>query len=280
MLYCHSGKKKDDEGVTVITPTGDRPLAFALCQRWMRRQTRQPDQWIVVDDGKTPLIPGPTMQYVRREPRSDDPKHTLITNLAAAVPLIRGNKILIMEDDEYYAPRYIEEMASRLEKYEVVGICRSKYYHLPKGGFIRHSNIDHASLAQTGFRSTFLPSVVGLFTGDTYLDIRIWKKAGNVTTLKWGEPTVVTNSRTVGNGRGLLFDDGDGDDKGCLYVGMKGLPGRQGIGCGHREYSEYLPDSQNREVMRKWIPGDYRVYLGILDGTITAESLQSMEGQV
>jgi len=272
MLYRYGGKKKVNEGVTVITPTGDRPLAFALCQRWMRNQTRQPDQWIVVDDGKTPLTPGPMMQYVRREPRLDDPKHTLITNLAVAAPLIRGNKILIMEDDEYYAPLYVEEMASRLEKYEVVGICRSKYYHLPTGGFIRHSNIDHASLAQTGFRSSFVPSVAGLFTGDTYLDIRIWKKVGNVKTLKWGEPTVVINFHTVGNGRGLLFDDGD--DKGCLYVGIKGLPGRPGIGCGHRDYSEYLPDTPDREVLRRWIPGDFKTYLGILDGTITEQTLR------
>jgi len=40
--------------ITAITPTGDRPLALALCQQWMDAQTVRPDQWIVVDDGKIP----------------------------------------------------------------------------------------------------------------------------------------------------------------------------------------------------------------------------------
>jgi len=249
--------------VTVITLTGDRPLAFALCKLWMSGQTLKPDQWIVVDDGKTPLVPTPEMTYIRREPRRDDPSHTMILNMRAALPAIAGEKILFLEDDEYYAPRYVEEMARRLEEYEVVGIARSKYYHLPTGGFLRHSNMDHASLAQTGFRGSFLPEFAMLLKGDMFLDIRIWKKVGNTQKLKWGEETCVVGERIVGNGRGLLFDDGIESN---LYVGMKGLPGRMGIGCGHREYKEYLKDTPDREVLRRWIPGNYQHYLDILAG--------------
>jgi hypothetical protein len=236
----------------------------------MSRQTLRPYQWIVVDDGKTPLIPTPEMTYIRREPRPDDPKHTMILNMRAALQAIAGEKILFVEDDEYYAPHYVEEMARRLDGYEVVGIARSKYYHLPTGGFLRHSNMDHASLAQTGFRGSFLHEFATLLNGDMFLDIRIWKKVGNTQKLNWGEQTCVVGERVIGNGRGLLFDDG-ADAK--LYVGMKGLPGRAGIGCGHREYREYLQDTPDREVLKRWIPEDYRFYMEILAGkeTITEE---------
>ena len=42
--------------ITVITPTGDRPLAFSLCRKWIFNQTIKPDQHIIVDDGKIPMI--------------------------------------------------------------------------------------------------------------------------------------------------------------------------------------------------------------------------------
>lgn len=237
----------------------------------MAAQTRQPDQWIVVDDGKVPGEAVEGMQYIRRIPKPSDPQHTMILNMREALPLVTGDKVLIMEDDEYYAPGYIEEMAKRLDEYEVVGIARSKYYHLPTGGFLRHANMDHASLAQTGFRSSFLPEVSGMLEGNQYLDIRIWKRIGKTDTLKWGENGFTKGIRKVGAGRGLLFDDGE-TECGCLYVGMKGLPGRAGIGCGHREYKEYLPDNAGREVLQRWIPRDFRVYMAILEGKLNNRS--------
>ncbi|GAH51904.1 unnamed protein product, partial [marine sediment metagenome] len=193
------------ETLTLITPTGDRPLAFALCQNWIRKQTLQPDQWIVVDDGKVPLKSYVPMQYVRREPQPDDPKHTLILNLKTAMPLIKGDKIMIIEDDEYYAPEYIEEMALRLSQHEVVGIGKSKYYHLPLGSYFRIGNMTHASLAQTAFRSSFLPEFKELLRkSNVYLDFNIWKKANE-------------------GGCGFIFVD---SDKNPLYLGIKSLPGR------------------------------------------------------
>ena len=124
MLMNEEGRKKDNE-ITVITLTGDRSQAFSLCRLWMSRQARIPDQWIVVDDGKVPIMPTNEMQYVRREPKPDDPKYTMLLNMRMALPLVAGKKIMIMEDDEWYSFRYVEEMARRLDKYEVVGIARS-----------------------------------------------------------------------------------------------------------------------------------------------------------
>lgn len=246
-------EKPEREMITAITPTGDRPLAFALCQQWMRNQTRQPDQWIVVDDGKVPLKPFVSMQYVRREPQLDDPQHTLFLNLKAAVPLIKGDKIVIIEDDEYYAPEYIEEMVRRLTQHEVVGIGRSKYYHLPTGSYFQISNTTHASLAETGFRSSIMPELSGLWDGDSSLDMRLWQK--------------------IGPPRSLLFVDTIKP----LYLGIKGLPGRAGIGAGHNPalYRGRAKDTTDRAMLKKWVPQDYQVYLDILNGKLTSENYRS-----
>jgi glycosyltransferase involved in cell wall biosynthesis len=240
------------EGVTAITPTGDRPLAFALCQQWMKNQTLKPSQWIIVDDGKTPLIPTSAMQYVRREPRTDEPKPTLHLNLKTVLPLIKGNKIMIIEDDEYYAPDYIAEMSRQLDQHEIVGIMRAKYYHLPTGGYVQIWNTGHASLAETGFRNSFLPEFRELLNGDVnvFVDGLIWPKAGK---------------------RGYLFVD---DDK-PLYLGIKGLPGRNGIGMGHNPSMYRMQDTNKREMLKRWVPKDYQVYMDILSGKLTGENYHS-----
>ena len=246
-------RPSDGIEITIITPTGDRPLAFALCRQWMMSQTRKPDQWIVVDDGKIPLTPTHGMQYVRREPRPDDPKHTLDLNLTAALPLIRGNKIIIMEDDDYYAPGYIAEMASRLDQHEVVGIMQAKYYHLPTGRYRIHQNASHCSLSETAFRNSFLPELKELLKGDgdTAVDLHIWQKIG---------------------GRGYRFNDNDRP----LYLGIKGLPGRVGIGIGHNpDMYRGVQDTADRTMLKRWVPGDYQIYLDILSGKLTSENYRS-----
>jgi predicted SAM-dependent methyltransferase len=243
--------------VTVITPTGDRPECISMLRNWMSNQTRQPDQWIIVDDGQAPMTMTGNVQYLRREPQPDDPPHTLGINLKAVLPHVTGTVILIMEDDEYYAPEYIATMAAKLENYEVVGIGRSKYYHLPRGQFIRHMNMDHASLAQTGFRRSFLPEFAALLNGNPWIDIEIWKKIGGIKGIRpVAEPGNLSGEKVI-NDRGYLFDDGDTD---CLYVGMKGLPGRAGIGVGHRNAGEYVPDTPDHTILRQWCR-DAEVYL-------------------
>lgn len=235
------------ESLTLITPTGDRSLAFALCQNWIRKQTLQPDQWIVIDDGRMPTKPFIcSMQYMRREPQPGDPHHTLLLNLKTALPLIRGDKIIIIEDDDYYAPKYIETMSAKLDEHEIVGIGRAKYYHLFSGGYYRHRNMRHASLAQTAFRKSFLSEFEELLNStDNYLDFQLWGKVKR-------------------SGREFIFID----DNESLYVGIKGLPGRQGIGIGynpkHRIYKQHSHDV-SREILKKWIPEDYEIYMDIIN---------------
>lgn len=238
------------ENLTFITPTGDRPLAFALCERWISKQTLQPDQWIIVDDGDMPIKSSISLReilYLRRESRIDDPKHALLANLRLALPYVKGGKIMIMEDDEYYAPKYAEIMAAKLDEHEVVGIHNSRYYYLPTCDNCRAGNKGHASLAQTAFRRSFLPDFKELISSETgALDLRLWRMVN-------------------GTKRGFLFLD----DKEPLYVGMKGMPGRPGKGGSH------TPDSwryklsflnASKELLRRWIPDeeDFNTYLDLI----------------
>lgn len=247
----------ENNGISVLTCTGDRSLAFSFLCKWMNNQTLKPSEWIIVDDGKVPLkIPEiPFIKYIIREPKHDDPKHTMILNFKEGLKYVTGNKVVVWEDDEYYSPDYIKEMTGLLDEYEVVGIGRSKYYHLPSSTYLVHPNMGHASLAQTCFRSQFISDINSVIEGDNFLDIRIWNlvNPGEVNLKETGK-----NEHVSKNGRGFIFDDKEKK----LYVGMKGLPGRSGIGSGHRGVGT---KDESKNMLRNWISNesDFNVYTSI-----------------
>jgi len=245
--------------ITVITCTGDRPQAFSLCKLWIEKQTLQPTQWIIVDDGKQPLdtIDNPIVHYIRREPTTEDPKHTMLLNLKIALEKVGGDYIFFMEDDEYYSSDFLEKMMSKFKDYLVIGIGRSKYYHLPSKRYGIHDNMGHASLAQTAIKREFLEKVKMLLNGDSFLDIRIWQlfngaKAGHLTVSK-NVFEIETKDK-----RGFLFDDKNDP----LYVGMKGLPGRTGIGAGHNGTIHWYHNDINFLILKQWIKNkdDFEIY--------------------
>lgn len=245
--------------ITAITPTGDRHLAFDLCRRWIAAQTVKPDQWIIVDDGRAPMeikFDEPYAQYIRRAPRPDDPKHTLVVNIECALSYVRGDRVFFIEDDEYYAPDYIECLNHQLWDYQLVGIGCSKYYHLPTGGYTQHANMKHASLAQTAYRAELTPLVahcVAQGMEKYWLDDRIWRAARDTEEKK--KKTLIFN-----------------DEVNPLYAGIKGLPGRTGIGIGHKPASYREHDNDSRDQLKKWIPRDYQVYLDLLEEKLCASS--------
>lgn len=239
--------------VIVITPTGDRPIPFNLSRRWMSQQTLKPTKWIIVDDGKVPMQPWEYESYefyVRREPQDDDPKHTLIINIKTALSYINrqdsDTKIIFWEDDEYYSPDYLAVMSEKLDTKQVVGICYAKYYHLLTGSYVIHSNKKHASLAQTAFHISIIHLVdecIALGMEKNWLDCNIWKRI----------------MKSEGKIHSEIFKDTQ-----HLFVGMKGLPGRFGIGIGHKVSSYRLCDNPDRAVLKEWIPNDYSAYMDLL----------------
>jgi len=232
--------------IAVVTPTRNRSLVIRLLALWMRQQSVKPDMWIVVDDGEERIEFEPPMTHlIKRIRQEGEPSHSLCLNLRAALPYMTADKIFICEDDEYYAPTYIEEMSKRLDQYPSVGIGFSKYYHLGLKSPYVHENMQHASLAQTSFRREMIGAFIKALEDpkEKFVDIRFWK---------------------VARPSGLVWCDGDhyqgNGSPGAQYVGMKGLPGSPGLGFGHKAMPQYRQDP-TLEWLRRWIrPEDFCAY--------------------
>lgn len=197
--------------ITCITCTGNRSVAFDLCKLWMRRQTRQPDQWIVVDDGDDGLTRPPEgCDYIKR-PHGTDGHNSLAQNILAAIPKIKGDIILFIEDDDYYRSDYIEMMAYNMEEnnHTIFGQSHAIYYNIQHKWWIQHLNNRHASLCQTGIKSFVLQNLEYICKqSPKFIDLDLWRMLdGELLT----SPLI-------------------------HCVGMKGLPGRRGIGMGHGDF--------------------------------------------
>jgi hypothetical protein len=211
------------------------------------------------DDGKEPTKINSNCDYIRRTPQRSDPKFTMMLNLEEAFKWVKGDKILFIEDDEYYAPDYIKEVSEKLGQFDLVGIGRSKYYHLPTLRWHKHRNMGHASLAQTGFTRNFFKTVKNCMNGDLFLDIRLWRTVNGISADQLSLPDGLNQYKSK-DGRGFIFDDFEKS----IYIGIKGMPGRSGIGVGHREMGCYHFD-KDKKVLKNWITTkeDYDKYLKI-----------------
>lgn len=207
--------------ITLTTAPGDRPEAFALCERWMRRQTFWPQvrRWVVIDDGKiAPTRMALGQDYIRREPRPDDPRFTETLNyLMMAREMARTPRegaMFFIEDDDYYGPSFLEKMAELLECADLVGEVPSKYYNVANRTYMTCGHQKHGSLCQTAIRGSVVPTWIEVLenvrpTENPFSDIVLWK------TWKGSRAFLESPQKP-------------------FCVGIKGMPGRGGIGCGHR----------------------------------------------
>lgn len=209
----------NSELVTLITTTGGRPEALELCREFMKRQTYKGlIEWIILnDEEKDTIFDILNINWVDWDITVIESLklwkpgiNTQRLNLDQAIKYIKGDYILIIEDDDWYHPSYVETYVHLLQKFDVVGEGDAKYYNLPYKCWKNMENYNHASLCQTGFRRSVLETFESAVnSGHLYIDLEFWKqvKAKNIPH--------------------LLFNDLN------LCVGIKGMPGRTGIGVGH-----------------------------------------------
>lgn len=226
--------------ITLITPTGGRPDAFKLCERWMSRQKVGIDQWLVVDD-TFPHYPDSKTELTMEQQKILAPLpwkkgiNTQRYNLGAMLPYITGDFVFVIEDDDYYSPDYLNIMSKMLGYLDVVGECDAKYFHVGLPAWKEMKNFGHACLCQTAFRRDSLELFEkAVHSGEYYIDIKLWD--------------LVKESRI----KMCLFG-------GAPYsVGIKGMPGKFGLGVGHRPQG-FTMDVEFRQL-RSWIGDDYKVY--------------------
>lgn len=225
--------------VSCITPTGDRPEALKLCERWLQNQTRPPDEWIVVDDGQfLPHVPSATTVI---KLGYSPGRNTQRRNLLKALEHVREDIIFFIEDDDYYSPLYIETLLKNFEEgYDAVGEIQAVYYNVYDRRYRRLGNVNHATLSQTAIKSSLTPLLIETFTSKNLYntaDIILWEKLRN------SEYKLCHIAETP-----------------KLSIGIKGMPGRMGIGIGHKRQGPWVLDSNAAHLMH-FLGKDGEAYL-------------------
>ena len=217
--------KKYSDGITLITPTGDRHVCMERCEFYIKRQTYTgPLQWIIADDGIEHFSPGMGQLHLKHKPWSNKVK-SFTENIISILLHIEFNKVLIIEDDDWYDRKYIDIYRQRLDNYQLVGEGPARYYHVPTQTYRHLANRHRASFCQTGLRAEILDRLyVSALKQTAFVDARLWSK----------------------DCKKFVFQDK------IHCIGMKGLPGRKGIGIGHRP-SKAFHNDLNWKVLAKWI---------------------------
>ena len=219
----------------IITPTGDRPLAWKLCQLYMARQTYAgPVEWHVVDDGRVPLEvefdrPGYTLHMHRLPPMAGNSQARNMLHLLSHCNA--GDRVVIFEDDDHYAPDWLTTVDRELERAELVGECRARYYNVSTRQGRQLNNAGHASLCSTAVRGRAIDALrKACQSAPKFIDLQLWRR--------------FPHRHLFGGHR---------------VVGIKGLPGRGGIGMGHdpKFAGTHDPDGA---LLREWIGRDAELY--------------------
>lgn len=212
--------------ITAITPTCDRPAGIAHCERWMARQTVKPDRWIVADGGMTQARL--TMGQKARWSPGESGAANFAGNVLRALEGVTG-AVVIIEDDDWYAPDHIARCVAGLEKVAAYGCPLLRYWNLNFRSYMEARN-DGASLAQTATLDVLAlrtAAEAALAAGDYTIDGRFWR--GRVSN---APPS---------------------------SVGIKGLEGTKGLGVGHRAGKRWRRDPAMAKL-RQWIGDDVRFY--------------------
>lgn len=224
--------------IQLLTATGARPEAFALCERWMAAQTYVGEVvWIIVDDGQTqtPIHKHPkgwNQVVIRPAPYWTPGSNTQARNLQKGLAAVDDKlPLVIIEDDDYYAPDWLDTVTKALGYAELVGECKARYYNIAHRLGRQLKNNGHASLCSTAMRGAAIDTFrQACQRAPKFIDLELWRR----------HP-----SR-------YLFTGG-------RVVGIKGLPGRGGIGMGHRAGFQGTADP-DLAILRSWIGDDVEAY--------------------
>jgi hypothetical protein len=207
--------------------------------------------WIIVDDAlpiTTAFIPEDFKKgwkIVKVYPKSKwrFGANTQSSNILEGIKVLKQydniDLIFVIEDDDYYSPRYLRSMVSKLDSCLLMGEQYSIYYNPVLRGYFLNGNTVHSSLFQTAFVPSILNTVEGICrTRIRYIDMTLFKRS-RIPFEK------------------IKFFSGEN-----LAIGIKGLPGRGGIGMGHKPGLKLIPDPDMIKL-REWIGDDCLYYMNI-----------------
>lgn len=197
----------------------------------------EPVEWIVADDGREPACCTLGQTHLIRAPAAD-PAASFRANLLAALERAQGERILFIEDDDWYSADHLAQLVADLDEAEIAGEAGARYYHVGARRYHRCRNRRHASLCQTGIRASLVTWLLDVLRDrpTTFVDVLLWREGARRVRRKL-RPASTT----------------------C--VGIKGLPGRAGLGIGHRLDRRHAHDP-NGDVLRDWLGAeDAAIYI-------------------
>lgn len=276
------------ELVSIITCTGFRPEALALCEKYILRQTwKSPIEWIIVDDsipvgtkfGAITAEPYPNkidlgLPFEQKQDWQKSLRNTAdigvqepykveviknVTkkvyagpvpwtpgintqrpNMHEALKHVTGEYIFCFEDEDHYRPEFIEQLVWLMQKYVCAGENNNRYYNIKERMYKYWGNIHHSSLCSTGLRKEALKQLYeAVNSGELFMDMSFWRKCFEQKI------------------KAVLFHGTN------LGVGIKGVPGRMGIGSGHHSLTEqgFISDPGYQKLI-DWIGlEDAKVYM-------------------
>jgi len=234
----------------VITCTGDRPEALHLCNHYMARQSHQDFEWIVVDDGlKDSPKPRRADAFIKRATVTYD-KPTLTENLRVGLMQVLqapgpdpDDLVMLVEDDDWYHAGYIGIMQNYARNLhpgiKLFGENNTRYYNVRWRTYRHNDNEGWASLCATCFKASFIPTFLGI-----------------CQDADPERPFVDVTAFQEHRDKAYVFPSD-------LVCGIKGMPGRKGIGHGHTAPCKRLRRDPYLEVLQDWIGPDvdrYRVH--------------------
>lgn len=240
--------------VSVLTCTFNRPEAFALLERWMAAQTIKPDQWLVLDDGEVPVTCTMGQQHVlipeMRGPSSmvNKLRHALENNL------ITGDILIFAEDDDFYAPGYLEWCHAALAtNLELIGEGRNVYYNVRHRWWFDHNNTSHASLCATSLKRSAFPALLKVCVDSVR---RTEKDRPFIDSQLWAQFM----------GRKRVFDPNALGRR--LTVGIKSMPGALGYGSGHDKDSGWAIRDPRMDRLKQLLGSSAEAYEKYYDGPV------------
>jgi len=91
------------------------------------------------------------------------------------VKKMKADKVVIIEDDDWYHESYLSIVSKNLDLYDVVGADYSLYYHVKKRAAKNLIHKGRSSLYMTSFKSKVLDTFKVTNTKHVFIDLDLWK---------------------------------------------------------------------------------------------------------
>lgn len=142
-----------DSDFTVLTCTGNRKHLIPQLKKYLDRQTVQPGQWLIIDDGEDKIPPEMIEGADRffRDRTSESNQKNLIRSMLEVLIFVKYEKVIIMEDDDWYHPQYLEVMSNYLDQYDLAGQKNTYIYNVPAKAWYQSDCKEACTLGRTGF---------------------------------------------------------------------------------------------------------------------------------